>query len=212
MMLSSAGSLGQAERCRELGIAAYLTKPVTQAELVDALARVLGRRSAAPPPPPASVAAPAGSGQLKVLVAEDNVVNQKLVLTMLRRAGHEIVLAEDGARAVELWASSAFDVVLMDMQMPVMGGLDATRRIRALEAQQGTGRPTPIYALTAAAMVEEREAGLAAGMDGYLTKPIAKKDLLELLATLARDRTSPPATGALPAGRPDVPAAALTQT
>ena len=212
MMLSSAGSLGQAERCRELGIAAYLTKPVTQAELVDALARVLGRRSAAPPPPPASVAAPAGSGQLKVLVAEDNVVNQKLVLTMLRRAGHEIVLAEDGARAVELWASSAFDVVLMDMQMPVMGGLDATRRIRALEAQQGTGRPTPIYALTAAAMVEEREAGLAAGMDGYLTKPIAKKDLLELLATLARDRTSPPAAGALPAGRPDVPAAALTQT
>ena len=211
LILSSSGILGQADRCRELAIDAYLTKPVTQQELVAAIAKVLARAAAtAPaergPTPPV----PERSPGLRVLLAEDNVVNQKVAVTLLARAGYQVVVADDGAKAVAAWSGTPFDVVLMDMQMPTMGGLEATRRIRALEAEQGRGRATPIYALTAAATTGEREAGLAAGMDGYLTKPIVKKDLLDLLAKLqpvpaATTGDATDAPGATAAGEPQAP-------
>ncbi len=214
LMLSSSGILGQADRCRKLGIDAYLTKPVTQQELVAAIVKVRTRATHAAPiepgPTPPVPERPAG---LRVLLAEDNMVNQKVAVTLLARAGYQVVVADDGTKAVAAWSVTPFDVVLMDMQMPTMGGLEATRRIRALEAKQGRVRATPIYALTAAATTGEREAGLAAGMDGYLTKPIVKKDLLDLLAQLqpARAATSgdathaPGGTAAGEAREPDAP-------
>jgi CheY-like chemotaxis protein len=103
--------------------------------------------------------------------------------------GHRVTLAVDGREAVERWAAERFDIVLMDMQMPVMGGIEATQSIRRQERERGSGLPTPIYAVTAAAMADERQRGLAAGLDGYLTKPIDCVALAEVLARVADDRT-----------------------
>ena len=114
-------------------------------------------------------------------MAEDNAINQKLIDTLLAKWGHEVTLAHDGQQAVHLFTCQAFDLILMDIHMPVMNGLEATRKIRSLEAAQGNGSHMPIYALTAAALLEEREEALSLGMDGYLTKPINKAELNALL-------------------------------
>jgi CheY-like chemotaxis protein len=120
---------------------------------------------------------------LRVLLAEDNVVNQHLAIRLLEKAGHHVTLARDGRTAIDLWAAGElaepFNLILMDVQMPELDGLQATGMIR--HEEQKTGRHIWIVAMTAHAMQGDRERCLAAGMDGYLSKPIAYKDLLELL-------------------------------
>ena len=186
VMLTSAGVRGDAERCRQLGIDAYLTKPITQADLVQALHRVLTHA-----PGPEDMTAPLvtrhslreESMQLSILLAEDQPLNQKLMQTMLTKWGHATQIVADGQAAVDAAKHQYFDLILMDMQMPVMGGLDATAAIRQFEQREGRTR-TPIYALTAAALQEDRVRGMEAGLDGYLTKPLRQKELLALIHTL----------------------------
>jgi CheY-like chemotaxis protein len=183
MMLSSGGQRGDAARCRELGIAAYLTKPIRQDELRKAIQDVLDprgseadttlitRHSIREESEPL--------GRLRVLLAEDNPINQRLVMRMLEKRGHFVTLAENGREAVQALARQPFDLVLMDVQMPEMDGYEATAAIRANE--RGGTRRQPIFALTAHAMKGVEERCIAAGMDGYLTKPIDAKELDRVL-------------------------------
>ncbi|MDX2167634.1 MAG: response regulator [Deltaproteobacteria bacterium] len=178
IMLTSSGQPDEIARCREIGIDAYLIKPINQAELLTAILRVLGTRErvvAHAEPPPREAARP-----LRILVAEDNPVNQKLARRLLERAGHAIVVAADGAQAVQQAVGSAFDVILMDVQMPNLDGFEATAAIRARERERGGH--VPIIAMTAHAMKGDRERCLAAGMDDYVTKPIDPTALHEALA------------------------------
>jgi CheY-like chemotaxis protein len=173
MMLTSAGHYGDADRCRALNISAYLTKPIPPKHLFEAICRVVGRGIAQAPavPRPArpSVAA-AASDYRRVLLAEDNVVNQRVAIGLLTKRGHEVTLAANGLEALEALERATFDIVLMDVQMPEMGGLEATAEIRRRE--RGTDRHIQIVAMTAHAMNGDREQCLAAGMDDYLSKPV----------------------------------------
>ena len=182
IMLSSASVRGHGARCRELGIEAFLTKPVAQHELLQTIQRLLGRTERREPVAPLITrhSLREETARLKILLAEDNTVNQQLMLLLLGKWGHDTTLAHNGQEAVDWFGRASFDLILMDMQMPVMDGLDATQRIRQQEADNPARGRIPIYALTAAALPEERAAGLAAGVDGYLTKPLNKKELLEL--------------------------------
>jgi two-component system, sensor histidine kinase and response regulator len=180
VMLTSASAQDGRTRCRQLGIAEYLMKPVQQAELFDAIARTIGAHRRAVP-----LAHSCDSGNadhvapVRILLAEDNEINQKVVLGLLGPRGHVIDIATNGAEAVRAVQTTAYDVVLMDLQMPVMGGLEATRAIRKLEAE--AGRHTRIVAMTARAMRGDREQCLAAGMDGYLAKPVDREALLAVV-------------------------------
>ncbi|MFZ6772157.1 ATP-binding protein [Undibacterium sp. SXout7W] len=127
--------------------------------------------------------------RLHILVAEDNLVNQTLILNLLGRKGHDVILATNGREAVDNWETHHFDMILMDMQMPVMGGMDATQMIRRLENQRRHAKHTPIYALTASAMAEEQKEAMQAGMDGYLTKPIDRKTLFSILDDVAHQKS-----------------------
>jgi signal transduction histidine kinase/CheY-like chemotaxis protein len=180
VMLTSSGDHGDAERCRELGMSARLTKPVRQADLRRALLAALTERGVSPSEPgaPVEIAAPS-PGRLQILLAEDNVVNQQVAVGMLTRRGHRVTVAASGAEALSLLERRRFDVVLMDVQMPVMGGLECTAAIR--ERERATGEHLPIIAMTAHALKGDRERCLAAGMDGYVSKPI---DRLELFAAV----------------------------
>jgi two-component system sensor histidine kinase/response regulator len=171
-------------RCRQLGIAVYLTKPIAPAELLDAIRAILGApaldamRSA-----PAAQPARRDGRRLQILLAEDSVVNQALAVRLLEKQGHTVVVVGDGQAALAALARQPFDLVLMDVQMPAMDGLKATAAIRAQE--HATGAHLPIIALTAHAMHGDRERCLAAGMDGYLAKPIKAHDLDEAIALVA---------------------------
>jgi CheY-like chemotaxis protein len=205
MMLSSAAQHGQATRCRDLGIAVYLTKPITQSELHDAIVNALGRRLSRelPPPDPAPQALPEVGRPLRILLAEDNVINQQLALRVLQNHGHAVVVAANGREVLAALEREPFDVVLMDLQMPEMNGFEATGAIRENERQRPSpsGTRLPIIALTAHAMKTDEERCLAAGMDGYLSKPIRPAELLRAVQRL--DRAAPEAvaddTGAAPA-------------
>jgi len=211
MLLTSSGEYGDASRCRELGIAVYLTKPIRSEELLDAICRALelkqtppgaprpARRPWAeastrplgptmPPPPP-----PPGRTGRRVLLAEDNIINQRVAIGLLSKRGHDVTVAGDGRQALAALERESFDVVLMDVQMPEMGGIEATRRLRAREA--GTGRRTRVIAMTAHAMAGDRERCLAAGMDDYLSKPIDPKRLFALVEETPAAET--PAAGEL---------------
>jgi two-component system, sensor histidine kinase and response regulator len=180
VMLTSASAQGGRTRCRQLGIAEYLMKPVQQAELFDAIARTIGAHRREIPFAPscdsrnADRVAPA-----RILLAEDNEINQKVVVGLLGPRGHVIDVVTNGAEAVSAVQTTTYDIVLMDLQMPVMGGLEATRAIRKLEAE--AGRHTPIVAMTAHAMRGDREQCLAAGMDGYMSKPVDREALLAVI-------------------------------
>ncbi len=119
------------------------------------------------------------NGHLQILLAEDNVVNQKLAISILEKAGHHVTLAHNGSEAVQRWNESPFDLVFMDVQMPEMDGLEATRQIR--RAEETIGKHTPIIALTAHVMTGDRERCFAAGMDHYISKPFQKQQLLSAL-------------------------------
>jgi CheY-like chemotaxis protein len=186
MMLTSAGEPGDARRCRELGINAYLTKPVRRAELLQALVATLAGDASRPAEkqPAIRPSITATDRPLSVLLAEDNLVNQKVALKLLEKRGHRVVVANNGVEALTALDNADFDVVLMDVQMPEMGGFEATGEIR--RRLQTSGQRLPIIAMTAHAMKGDRERCLAAGMDGYLTKPIRRHELFETLERLAR--------------------------
>ncbi len=177
MMLTSAGHRGDGARCQELGVAAYLLKPIRQSELREAIARVLGapaQKGAIPLVTRYSLQdARDPQTILWVLVAEDNAVNQLLATRLLEKRGHRVVMTANGREALEALAKDKFDLVLMDVQMPEMDGLQATSELRKKEKEKGDGIHQPVIALTAYAMKGDQERCLAAGMDGYLTKPIA---------------------------------------
>jgi signal transduction histidine kinase/DNA-binding response OmpR family regulator len=191
MMLTSAGHRGDAVRCRELGVAAYLLKPIRQSELREAIARVLGtdeQRGAIPLVTRYSLHdAREPESVLRVLLAEDNAVNQLLATRLLEKRGHRVVTAGNGREALEALAKDTFDVVFMDVQMPDMDGFEATAAIR--EKEKGTGKHQTVVALTAHAMKGDRERCLAGGMDAYLSKPIRPQELDELLEKYLMPRT-----------------------
>jgi PAS domain S-box-containing protein len=186
MMLSSAMPAGSAERCRVLGIADLLTKPITQSELLDAILMAVnaGEGNSRDLNTGLSQIKPAASG-LHILVAEDNLVNRAIATGILHKEGHVLVHAANGREAVEAFNDGFFDLILMDVQMPEMDGFEATGRIRELE--EATGRHTTIVAMTAHAMAGDRERCLAAGMDDYVSKPLRKEDLLRAVQGAAME-------------------------
>ncbi len=181
VMLTSAGHAGDAERCRELGIQAYLYKPVRKQELLSAILRALGHPQTASPSlaamPGGRLAQPKG---LHILLAEDNRTNQTVAMRMLQKLGHSSVVANNGIEVLSLLTKNRFDVVLMDIQMPEMDGLSTTMKIR--ESERETRMHLPIIAMTAHAMKGDRERCIEAGMDGYVSKPISSQELEEALA------------------------------
>jgi signal transduction histidine kinase/ligand-binding sensor domain-containing protein/DNA-binding response OmpR family regulator len=185
MMLTSAGGRGDTARCRELGIEAYLIKPVWQSELLDTLLRLVGKRP--------STTVRCAVNQMtnetsrippaQILLAEDNLTNQKLAERLLTKRGHTVTVVDNGKKAVDILAERSFDFVLMDVQMPEMDGLAATALIR--QREETAGGHIPIIAMTAHAMPRDKERCLAAGMDRYITKPIRVPELMAAMADLA---------------------------
>jgi two-component system, sensor histidine kinase and response regulator len=177
LMLTSGERVNDLRRCSALGISAYLIKPVSQRELRAHIERALRPQTAAVAQPrrKPAVALIRHDRSLNVLIAEDNAVNAKLAMVLLRKFGHRVSVAENGAIALTAYAREGFDLILMDVQMPEMSGLDATRQIRELE--RASGGHVPIIAMTANAMIGDREECLAAGMDDYVSKPIVPIDL-----------------------------------
>ena len=183
MMLSSVGWQVSSDQCEELGISVYLTKPVTAPTLFDAILRVLGSSSVVPADPASAPAPhPVPSTGLTILVVEDDSTNRILATNILRRNGYRVVIAKDGVEALEKVSLDSFDLILMDVQMPNMSGLEATAAIRKLE--EASGLHTPILALTAHAMEGDRERCIEAGMDDYLSKPIHASHLLAKIHAL----------------------------
>jgi CheY-like chemotaxis protein/HPt (histidine-containing phosphotransfer) domain-containing protein len=191
MMLSSVVEVHNNARIAAAGVAASLMKPIRQAVLRQAILDVLTthpiqvRPAASPPVEPVIVEPAAGA---RVLVAEDNVVNQRIVAGILQKRGFVVETVGNGRLAIEAIAARAFDLVLMDVQMPEMDGFEATAAIRAAEAT--TGGRIPIVALTAHAMKGDRDKCLAAGMDTYVSKPVRAAELLEAISPYLRTRRS----------------------
>ena len=186
LMLTSAGQRGDAQRCRDLGIHGYLTKPVSRADLLDMVAGILSRPEGTPEVVTRHRIAESRR-HLTILLAEDNPVNQEVAATMLRKRGHHVDLVSTGTAAVAAVSHGHYDVVLMDIQMPEMDGLDATRAIRAMPDHADL----PIVALTAHALTEERQNCLGAGMNAYVTKPFKAFELFAAAEGWGA-RTAPP--------------------
>ena len=240
MMLTSGGRRGDGARCRQIGIAAYLVKPIRRPELLRCISTVLREQSQTreselvtrhslrpigawptlaaagthPADAPSSQVDPMAGmtsglqGRLRVLLAEDNPVNQKLVIRLLEKDGHEVTVASDGAQAVEAATHGQFDAIFMDVQMPSMDGFAATAAIRVHE--QSTRRHTPIIAMTAHALAGYRERCLAAGMDDYISKPAKLAEIRRMLHRLAGGRSPDDEPG--PRGRLWDPEKALEHT
>jgi CheY-like chemotaxis protein len=191
MMLTSAGHRGDAARCWKLGVVAYLLKPIRQDELREAVARALGAKEQEGVGP-LITGFPLHdrrepSACLSVLLVEDNAVNQRMVARLLEKRGHRVVVAANGRKAIAALETDAFDLVFMDIQMPEMDGIEATAAIRKKE--QLSGKHQAVIALTAHAMKGDQERCLAAGMDGYLSKPIRPQELDAILETYLARRT-----------------------
>jgi two-component system sensor histidine kinase/response regulator len=186
IMLTSAGVRGDAARCRSLGISAYLTKPVRQSELLDAIMYVLGDsfRKKGNAPLITKYVIKESRESFHILVAEDNAINQKMVENILKKQGHTVILAGNGEEALTEWKREQFDLILMDVQMPGTDGLKATQRIRTEEKKGGFY--TPILALTAHSMKGDRQRCLEAGMDDYISKPINPSELIDTIERLLK--------------------------
>lgn len=182
VMLSSAGLKGDAQHSKEVGFSAYLSKPFTRDELAQVLNRVINRATDTPSDLITRHVIKESQTVLEVLLVEDHVINQKLAMALIGRWGHHVTVADNGQIALELLTQHRFDVVLMDMMMPVMDGLEATQRIRAGELD---GQHVPIVAMTANAMLGDRERCLQAGMDDYISKPIELAELQRVLTKFA---------------------------
>jgi signal transduction histidine kinase/DNA-binding response OmpR family regulator len=185
LILASVGQRGDAARCRELGVEGYLTKPVDAEDVVDALRTIVAQQR-----PEQGSTTPLVTRHtlrerrrvLRVLVAEDNPINQAVARNLLEKRGHTVVVTADSSDAVRLAREESFDLIMMDLQMPDVDGIEATRRIRRSERE--SGRRVPIIALTAHAMDEARERCLQAGMDAHLTKPLQPDVLFRLIDDL----------------------------
>jgi PAS domain S-box-containing protein len=184
MLLTSDVHGMQLSRCRELGVACHLLKPIGPAELLDAVLHALGQETEQGSHPSVMDPPRQGRRRLRVLVAEDNAINQLLMRRLIEKVGHDVLVAGDGREAVAMLEAQPFDVVFMDVQMPELDGMAATAEIRRREAITGAVR-LPVIALTAAAMKGDRERCLDSGMDGYLTKPVNIRELAALLDRLA---------------------------
>ncbi len=191
IMLSSAVRPGDGKRAREAGFSACLIKPVKQSELLDAVLLALGTQvlrlfkgqpSGTSVAEPSSLDGPAPTAPLRVLLAEDNAINQELAVRALQDQGHSVTVVENGEEAIQALSRDAYDLVFMDVQMPVMDGIEATRRIRAADSTV-LDPHVPIVAMTANAMQGDRERCLEAGMDGYVAKPVARQKLAEAIQT-----------------------------
>jgi PAS domain S-box-containing protein len=184
LMLSPASQPGDMVRCKEIGISGFLTKPVRPQELRHSIAHILDARHELPVQKTVPALQINATQHLNVLVAEDNLVNQRLAVKLLEREGYHVVLANNGREALAALERGLFDVVLMDVQMPEMDGLEATGHLR--EHELATGEHLPVIALTAYAMQGDREICLRAGMDAYVVKPLKQKELFEAIATVTR--------------------------
>jgi signal transduction histidine kinase/CheY-like chemotaxis protein len=215
MMLSSADRQEDVARCRSVGIQRYLTKPITASELFDAVVNGLEQRqekNAVPPPTVSAVRPPQDQAVaaepivgslpqrgLRILLAEDNIINQRVAQQILKKKGHEVVTTANGREALDALGKSFFDLVLMDVQMPELDGFEATRAIRLRERH--TSRHLPIIAMTAHAMKGDRERCLDAGMDGYVAKPIHVDELYRVIAEVLENRARPEGRGTRDEGR-----------
>jgi two-component system sensor histidine kinase/response regulator len=192
MMLTSAGHLGDAARCRELGISAYLVKPIRQTQLLEGICQVLNKASTVKNTPLVTLhTLQEDKHRSRILLAEDNVVNQTLALRLLEKRGYSVIVAGNGLEAVEAFENNPVDVVLMDIQMPKMDGFEATAAIRAKEKL--TGGHVPIIAMTAHALKGDQERCIAAGMDAYISKPIRTNDLFSTIETMLANKAVAPA-------------------
>ncbi|MDP8990094.1 MAG: response regulator, partial [Acidobacteriota bacterium] len=187
LMLTSGDRGDDIARCRKLGVSSYLTKPVRRAELRASIASAIARDTSLTQPLPelnVGTGIPTqkakDSHPLRILLTEDNAVNQRVATRILEKAGHSVAIAENGKVALKMLEEQPFDLILMDVQMPEMGGFEATQLIR--EKERHSDRHIPIIAMTAHAMAGDRERCLVAGMDNYLSKPVAASALLELVA------------------------------
>ena len=183
IILTSAGQRGDAARCRELGIAAYLTKPIGRVELLAAIRKVLGSKhdgaKAASLVTRFSLSENRPSSRRRILLAEDNAVNQRLAARMLEKRGHTVVIAADGHQALAALDKESSNLVFMDVQIPGMDGFETIKATR--EKEKTTGNHLRIVAMTAHAMKGDRERCLECGMDGYLAKPIRASELNDAL-------------------------------
>ncbi|MBW2005416.1 MAG: response regulator, partial [Deltaproteobacteria bacterium] len=184
ILLTSVGQKGDAARCKEVGISGYLIKPVKQSELLDAITMALGHPSEQKAPFITRYRIQDARRRLNILLAEDNIVNQKLATKILEKRGHRVVVASNGKEAIEKLEGERFDLVLMDVQMPEMDGITATQQIRNPQSAI-RNRNIPIIAMTAHAMKGDRERCLAAGMDDYVSKPINTEELFKVIEKLA---------------------------
>jgi CheY-like chemotaxis protein len=184
VITASLGLMGEARTIEGPTVHGHLIKPVKQKELLGALRRLQGRRQRREVEKAVAEAVVHGAAEsLDILVAEDNPINQAVVRRLLEREGHGVTIVGNGREALDAIAGHDFDLVLMDVQMPEMDGLEATGRLRELEAETG-GRHLPVIALTAHAMVGDRERCLEAGADEYVAKPIDSSVLLNVMAEL----------------------------
>ena len=203
MMLTSGSQRDDAARCLDLRIAACLVKPIREAELLEATLTVLGHKSPCldGPPVPITRHSPRQEPRhLRILLAEDNTVNQVVAVRLLQKIGHTVMVVGNGRDAVLMLDDQDFDLVLMDVQMPNMDGIEATRVIR--EKEKTTSKHIPIIAMTAHAMKGDRERCLAAGMDGYIAKPIRPAELYAGIAPYLRPPETTPVIPPLPAEAP----------
>ncbi len=181
VILSSSSQPGDGARCRHLGIQAYLLKPAKQSELLESIRLCCGPLTDQQSPAAAGDLVAGPERALRILLAEDNAVNQRLAIGLLVKHGHTIVVAGNGRQTINAWEREPFDLILMDVQMPELDGFETTAAIRAREAP---GNRIPIIAMTAHAMKGDRERCLAAGMDGYVAKPIQTRELFEAIQGL----------------------------
>ncbi len=202
MMLTSAGHLGDAARCRELGISAYLVKPIRQGELLQAICNVLNLAPQKQAPLITRHTLREARNRSRVLLAEDNAVNQLLALRLLEKRGYIVSVAADGRKALAALEKEDFDVVLMDIQMPEVDGFEATAAIR--ERERSTGRRIPIIAMTAHALKGDEERCLLAGMDAYISKPIRTNELFATIERVLGKAGEPTPSAAV--GNPKLPA------
>jgi CheY-like chemotaxis protein len=197
MMLTSSGESLDSTRCRALGISTYLVKPVRQAALIQAILAALSPIPAVEAEQTVPAEKP-DHAPLNVLLAEDNVVNQRVARALLENAGHHVTIAENGRLAMAALGGAAFDLVLMDMQMPEMGGAEAIEAIRAGELARGGTEHLPVISLTAHALKGDRERCLAIGADGYVSKPIAPPILFAEIERVVPHASSPTPAVAVP--------------
>ena len=187
ILLASVGQRGHRQKAEEAGFAAYLTKPVRQNQLFACLKTVMGKTSEASSPAALvtryRLAEQQAQLRTQLLVAEDNIVNQKVIVSLLEKKGYRVDVVGNGKEALEAHSRTPYALILMDCQMPEMDGYEATEAIRDREAS--TGGHTPIVAMTASAMHGDRERCLAAGMDDYLSKPIQPQTLADLVSQWA---------------------------